>query len=299
MRQNQLLSCSLPMAGVKTRKHSYSKLSELVGSGKDFLPSEVPTLRAVIQKGILIREGVLVELGKAKTDVHSKDIIAQLVPSIVAQWQISNAKFTPPVTIKEKSIRTKVERLWWMVEEVKRGRAGKGMIKKVELLLDKLVDITTCPHTIHLCNEPGSGCQDIKKCKVQAHIKCDCPHECKIPVLELRWLHAQRTKRGEKSSMMMSTDDKLKTEKQRKAERRRCQEVEADVKRKKKQAEEQELLMQQNADNEVELEEHELANQEMEEDEDMFAPSPIEVKELNEEAMREVDALLEERLGEF
>ena len=44
------------MAGVKTRKHSYSKLSELVGSGKDFLPSEVPTLRAVIQKGILIRE---------------------------------------------------------------------------------------------------------------------------------------------------------------------------------------------------------------------------------------------------
>ena len=112
MRQNQLLSCSLPMAGVKTRKHSYSKLSELVGSGKDFLPSEVPTLRAVIQKGILIREGVLVELGKAKTDVHSKDIIAQLVPSIVAQWQISNAKFAPPVTIKEDSIRKKVERLW-------------------------------------------------------------------------------------------------------------------------------------------------------------------------------------------
>ena len=167
MRQNQLLSCSLPMAGVKTRKHSYSKLSELVGSGKDFLPSEVPTLRAVIQKGILIREGVLVELGKAKTDVHSKDIIAQLVPSIVAQWQRSNAKFTPPVTIKEKSIRTKVERLWWMVEEVKRGRAGKGLRKKVELLLDKVVDITTCPHIIHLCNEPGSGCQDIKKCKVQ------------------------------------------------------------------------------------------------------------------------------------
>ena len=69
MMQNMLLSCSLPM----------------VRSGKEFLPSEVPTLRAVIQKGILIREGVLVELGKAKTDVHSKDIIAQLVPLIVAQ----------------------------------------------------------------------------------------------------------------------------------------------------------------------------------------------------------------------
>ena len=96
MMQNLLLSCSLPMAGIKTRKQSYSKLSELVGSGKDFLPSEVPTLRAVIQKGIVIREGVLVELEKAKTEVHSKDIIAQLVPLIVAQWQIANAKFTPP-----------------------------------------------------------------------------------------------------------------------------------------------------------------------------------------------------------
>ena len=30
-----------------------------------------------IQKGILIRERVLVELGKAKTEVHSKDIIAK------------------------------------------------------------------------------------------------------------------------------------------------------------------------------------------------------------------------------
>ena len=63
------------------------------------------------------------------------------------------------------------------------------------------------------------------------------------------------------------------------------------MKRKKKQ-EEQELLMQQNADDAVELEEHELANQEIEEDEDMFAPSPILVKELNKEAMREVDACL-------
>ena len=63
------------MAGVKTRKQSYSKLSELVGPGKELLTSEVSTLCAVIQKGILVRERVLVELGKAKTEVHSKDII--------------------------------------------------------------------------------------------------------------------------------------------------------------------------------------------------------------------------------
>ena len=48
----------------------------MVGPGIEFLPGEVPTLCAVIQKGILIRERVLVELGKAKTEVYSKDIIA-------------------------------------------------------------------------------------------------------------------------------------------------------------------------------------------------------------------------------
>ena len=105
--------------------------------------------------------------------------------------------------------------------------------------------------------------------------------------------------------MMMSTDDKPETEKQRKAEKRRCEKISADRKRKKKQEDQQEqLLIQQKIDSEVELEEYEmeeydLGNQEMEEEEDMFALSSVMVKEQEEEARRVVDALLEERLGEF
>ena len=68
----------ITMTGVKTIKQSYSKLSELVGPGKELLTSKEPTLCAVIQKGILISKRVLVELGKTKTEVHSKDMIAQL-----------------------------------------------------------------------------------------------------------------------------------------------------------------------------------------------------------------------------
>ena len=60
----------ITIAGVKTRNQSYSKLSELVGPGIEFLPGEVPTLCAVIQKGIW--ERVLVELGKAKTESIQK-----------------------------------------------------------------------------------------------------------------------------------------------------------------------------------------------------------------------------------
>ena len=70
-------------------------------------------------------------------------------------------------------------------------------------LLDKLLDITTCPHTILLCNDEGSGCMDIKNCKVKAHNKCNCPLESKVPVLDLNWLAVQRAKRSEKSEMMM------------------------------------------------------------------------------------------------
>ena len=81
------------MASVKTRKCSQSltdsKLSSFVGQGKEFLHSEVPTLRAVIQRGILIKEGLILEQGAAKKDIHVKQIVDQLDPLIFAQWQIS------------------------------------------------------------------------------------------------------------------------------------------------------------------------------------------------------------------
>ena len=40
----------------RTGLSSDEKLIELVGTGKEFLPSEVPTLRDVIRKGIQIQQ---------------------------------------------------------------------------------------------------------------------------------------------------------------------------------------------------------------------------------------------------
>ena len=168
--QYLLLSSHCSWLGSK-QDDALTQLSQLVGPGKEFIPSEVPTLQTIIQRGILIRDRMLLEQGSAKTDVHIKDIVLELVFSDSGTiWQISNAKIAPPVTIKEGSIRAKVDSLWGKVEEVKHGRAGKGKgggkgkgtmeRDKFELLLDKLVDITTCPHSIQLCNDPGSGCKD-------------------------------------------------------------------------------------------------------------------------------------------
>ena len=87
------LSWLLDIASVRTKKCSQSpsdsELSFFVGQGKEFLHSEVPTLRAVIQRGILIKEGLILEQGAAKNDIHVKQIVDQLVPLIFAQLQIS------------------------------------------------------------------------------------------------------------------------------------------------------------------------------------------------------------------
>ena len=80
--------------------------------------SEVPTLRAIIQKGILIKERLMIEEMTSKKKI---ELVKEVAPLVLAQWQKSNAKFVPPVTIREKSLRQKLEKLWRRVEEVAQG----------------------------------------------------------------------------------------------------------------------------------------------------------------------------------
>jgi len=229
-------------AGPRTRHQSGNKLVDLVGPGKEFNPSEVPTLRAVMQKGIQIKESMLE--GTAKTEVHVKEIVPELVSLIEAQWQKANPKFCPPVTIKQDSIEKKLSKLWKRVNEVAQNRVKKAEKEKVLDLLDKLFDITVCHCTIKLCGDPGSKCKDMKECKLAAHNPdCTCPRDCKVPAMELRWLAGQRAKRGEKSDMMMSSVDKKETAKQQKAAKRKADEHEAEIKRIKKKEDEEERLL--------------------------------------------------------
>ena len=166
----------------------------------------MPTVRAVIQRGILIREQLIIESDNSGKNIKVGYIARKLAPLLLARWQKANAKFYPPVIIQEKSLVTKVERTWKKVEEVALGRVKQAEKQKVENMLDTLFEITTCNHTIRLCSEPDSDCQDRTSCAVKA-LKCSCPHTSKVPAMELRWLAAQRTKRGEKSDMMMGSED--------------------------------------------------------------------------------------------
>ena len=86
-----------------TRLKTDNNFSAIVGKGKEFIKSEVPTVRAVLQKGILIKEKALIEKGTDKYHCLSvADISRALVPEVIAQWQRANSKFSPPVIIQVK-----------------------------------------------------------------------------------------------------------------------------------------------------------------------------------------------------
>ena len=146
-----------------------------------------------------------------------------------------------------------------------------------------------------------SQCKEAKNCLVNAHIKCDCPKESKVPVMELQWLAAQRAKIGEKSSMMMSNNDKVETERQKKQKRGKWNKLKQILKRKKKLEEEEKLL--------AEREEfHSELDMDMdigeEKDQDAFLPPSLtkdefKIKDKEKEVNVVVDCLLQEKLGDL
>ena len=93
-------------------------LKDYVGVGTDI--DKVPTLRAVIQQGILLKDDLVLNDDSAKNLIGSAIIAKKVAPIIIAQWHKYNVKFCPPVIINEKSLIKRVDKLWT------RGRANKA-----------------------------------------------------------------------------------------------------------------------------------------------------------------------------
>ena len=84
----------------------------------------------------------------------------------------------------------------------------KTQIEAFEDKLDKLYDITKCQCKIETCDEvacPGKWQNSQGKEVVcpGAHITCQCVHEEKLPVIDLKFLKSQRQKCGEKGTIVM------------------------------------------------------------------------------------------------
>ena len=281
----------------RTRHSSAGKLTEFVGCGKEFHLTEVPTLRAVIQRGLLIKERLYAENDTSITTGRGlkTKIIKELATLVSAQWHRANAKFRPPVTIKEKSLVQTLERNWTKVENVAWSKANPTIVDYIMEKIDKVFDITVCPHTILLCNNPESGCTSEAECLNQAHIKCNCRLECKIPPLELRWLFAQRNKCGEMSEMMMAGADTVETKRQNKAEKRKATEADAKLNKKNKTEEEEMRRLEHQDLQQLSGEEDNLLRDDTD---DEFKPTCKLLKEEEEKVMKLVDRLLHQKLGD-
>ena len=129
---------------------SSGKLRDYIGPAVAMNPTEVPTFRAVIQQGLLLKEKKLLEEDLSKTSYTKKELASDLAPLVLAQWTKTNYRFIPPVVIKENTLVKKIEKLWQTAEDFAWGRKTKGEEAFLEKI-DKLLDITLCQHPILLC----------------------------------------------------------------------------------------------------------------------------------------------------
>ena len=223
---------------VSTRQSSCSAMTDFVGKGKEFMPSELPTHRAVIQRGILLKEQTMMY----RKHYTNRDIANDLSLLVLAQWSKANAKFVYPVIVDKAYLPVKIRRLWEKVEDIAWKRAKGKQKEDLESYLDRLFDITRCRCSIVLCESTLSECPEPKGCKYQVHIKCVCPLDRKLPKLNLRWIYGQRQKCGEKSDMQINLNDFKETDKQIKAEKRKLREEESLAKRMLLEKKEEDLL---------------------------------------------------------
>ena len=102
------------MAGIKTRHSSDSKLSEYLGSGKELLLSELPTLRAALRQGIKFQEDRVT----AKTNYPDKEITLDVAKSVENQWLKANSELVSPKVISLKSLQRSLEKDWKKAKDI-------------------------------------------------------------------------------------------------------------------------------------------------------------------------------------
>lgn len=213
-----------------TRNTVDFKLKTAIGPGKEFLASEVPTLRAVIQKGILIKEEHLVQHEESRNQLTTFKLAEELASHVSEQWKKANEKFVEPVTIAKRSLVNKIKRSWESLIEAVNNKCTDSTTSERFQKLDQLFDICSCRHSVVLC---GSSEIDCKGCPQRAHVlNCNCVH--KIPKLELEWVYYQRIKCSEKSQLQIASSDRAENQKQLKSEKRKqLREVQRETKKKK------------------------------------------------------------------
>ena len=102
------------MASVRTRYNSESKLASFLGSGRDLLPSELPTLRAVLRAGIKLNE----DKAETKQKYPIQELALDVAKLVEAQWLKANNELIPPKVSTLKSIQRRIQTAWRRAQDI-------------------------------------------------------------------------------------------------------------------------------------------------------------------------------------
>jgi hypothetical protein len=174
-----------------------------------------------LRLALFLQKRNFIELEKGKT-TKIKEIIEEVVTRIFKQWQLANVLFKHPVTQTPWTVHQKIQNMWNKISDIvwHRTRVSLKQRDELETKLDKLLDIVICKCPISICSKPCS-----KDC-LGGHTVCICPRYNKVPEVDLAWVHAQRQKVQEKSSMAIVGIDKVETNKKVKTEERKLKDAE-------------------------------------------------------------------------
>ena len=149
------------MTTVRTRHTSQSALSQDLGSGEPLLGNELPTMRGILRLGILIQEENLLLCDVEKKHYPIDELVKEMTTALLKQWEKANISFSPPITISEKGVQSRLKRAWETVQKIVWKRKIKeDNVREFESKHDKLIDITKYKCEIKSCNSFGcNGCE--------------------------------------------------------------------------------------------------------------------------------------------
>lgn len=135
----------------RTRQGTLTHMSNLIGTGQEMLPSELPTLRCLLRYGLLLREQSCEDVRNYPLSNMAMDIY----PELLKRWGRANCCFVYPIITCRPAILKKICLSLEQAKDISLGR-GKIQVKKAFIAkLDRLFDILNCKCNIIPCFEFG------------------------------------------------------------------------------------------------------------------------------------------------
>ena len=213
-----------------------SRVAELVGRGREFIPSELPTLKDVLRYALHLQEQKLLVQETNHRNYSTDEIVEDVFPALLSQWTRANTSFAPPVVVADRRIKERIRNAMTKARDIANGRCSRASeVDRFSSTLDKLFDITRCRCPITTCSDS----RECEGCQNKAHVSCSCPKERKIPFMELAFLLAQRQKTGELSQQQIAGADRKETKRQESIMKRKLVEERKKEAEKKRQQEEE------------------------------------------------------------